>query len=51
MSESKKCAHKECSCTAKPGEKYCCQHCQAADTAKVHSLKCDCGHPGCTGTL
>lgn len=49
MNEDKKCAHPACKCQA-PADgqfgKYCSAHCQNAGDAA--SVKCGCGHPGCS---
>jgi hypothetical protein len=47
MAESKKCAHKSCSCMVPDGKKYCSQICE--DGKNLTSIKCDCKHPGCSG--
>ena len=42
----KKCAHAGCGCMAAAGEKYCSTSCEHA--AGMITLKCNCGHDGCT---
>jgi hypothetical protein len=49
MSESKKCAHKSCSCIVSDDKKFCSQICE--DNVGVTTISCDCKHPGCTGEL
>jgi hypothetical protein len=47
MAETNKCAHPACNCTVAKGDKYCSTYCHdARDTVE---LRCNCGHPGCTG--
>jgi hypothetical protein len=47
--EKKKCAHDTCSCMAAPGSKYCSTICE--DSKALTTLKCDCGHADCAGTI
>jgi hypothetical protein len=46
--EAKKCAHETCSCTVADDQKYCSTFCE--DSKGVTTLKCDCQHPGCSGS-
>ena len=48
MSEPKKCARSICSCVVPDGEKYCSQMCE--DSKGFTEIKCDCKHPGCSGS-
>ena len=45
-SESKKCAHPPCSCTAMDG-KYCSPYCATAKDSS--EINCGCKHTGCIG--
>ena len=48
MAKTEKCAHDICVClVSENGEfgKYCSAHCH--DSAKVTTLRCECGHPEC----
>jgi len=42
-----KCEHPKCNCQVSGNEKYCSPAC--GELAGESQLRCDCGHPGCTG--
>jgi hypothetical protein len=46
---AKKCAHDTCDCVIPEGSKskYCSNFCE--DSKGLTTLRCDCGHPPCTG--
>ena len=47
MSDTKKCAHPACSCSAAKDSDYCSAYCEGQATTP--DLKCSCGHMGCSG--
>ena len=44
--EQRTCAHIPCTCTVKPGEKYCSDSCRDAGSDDVE-IACECGHATC----
>ena len=45
MTETKKCAHPACICTAPEGEEHCSDSCK--DAGEMTEISCNCGHDGC----
>ena len=48
MPDREKCAHAPCACAPATGNLYCGEYCETADQRPL-KLKCECGHPACTG--
>lgn len=47
--EGDRCKHPPCTCTVRPGTRYCSAPCEAmGETAEI---ECMCGHPGCKHSL
>jgi hypothetical protein len=47
--DTKRCAHKDCTCHAPEGAEYCSDSCREA--AELGASGCRCGHASCTGTV
>ncbi len=43
--DTKRCAHKDCTCHTQGGAMYCSESCRTA--AESGRSGCDCGHAGC----
>lgn len=43
------CGHDICSCAPQPESDYCSEHCEDAVDQDMIEIKCDCGHPNCSG--